>query len=546
MTIKALANSLQFKIYILLAAVITATLTVTGIIEYLGDKKSLQQQLREDAMISSKRIASSLAEPLWNLSRTQVLAILKSNLKSREIQALQIKLKPSNAIIAIYKDNDGKMVQLSKPIASNNDSISLPIKYRGETVGNLTYFIDASSINDSLNSVIYKQILQTLILNFLIIAATYILISRIIIKPLLEISNAINTIVEGEEDLSQRVNIKNFSNEIAFLGNGFNRFAYKVSQMIKRVAYDAKNITKEAQHIAKANRGIDVHMNNQSSSLRSVGYSMSDIEQSNTEIERLVYHAAQKATDSAQAADRGGTIVRRNIENMEEISRSVHTSAAGLSRLAELGEAINSVVDTIEIIAKQTDLLALNAAIEAARAGEKGRGFAVVADEVRKLAIRTADATREVAPAIEAINIEVHHTVDAMHEGVNQVLLGVDEVSEAGEILELIIQSAAEVNVATQQIATAIATQNEETVAISSCMYDSLEDIEVLKDDTNQASHSASTLKQRATQLMKTISAFRLPNNNSEDHSEKHSKSTQQRHASNRESSKKDDSDTTD
>ncbi|WP_257721310.1 hypothetical protein [Piscirickettsia salmonis] len=135
------------------------------------------------------------------------------------------------------------------------------------------------------------------------------------------------------------------------------------------------------------------------------------------------------------------------------------------------------------------------------------------------MAIRTADATREVAPAIDAINLEVHHTVNAMHQGVNQVLLGVEEVSEAGEILKLIIQSAAEVNAVTQQIATAIAIQNEETVSVSSHMYDSLEDIEILKDDTNQASHSATSLKQRATELMKTISAFRLSNNHTEDHS---------------------------
>ncbi|QGP53944.1 Methyl-accepting chemotaxis protein 4 [Piscirickettsia salmonis] len=522
MKIKALANSLQFKIYTLLAVTITMTLTITGIIEYLGDKNSLQQQLKQDAVISSKRIASSLAEPLWNLNHTQVQAILKSNLKSREIQALQIKLQPGNKIITTYKDSNNKIIHISKPIVNSNynDSIVLPIKYRDETVGKLTYFIDSSSINETLTKIIYKQGLQTFILNLLIIAATYILISKIIIKPLQEISTAINTIAEGEEDLSQRVDVAKFSNEIAFLGNGFNRFAYKVSQMIKRVADDANNITQEAQHIAKANRGIDLHMNNQSSSLRSVGYSMIDIEQSNIEIERLVYHAAQKATDSADAADHGGMIVRRNIENMEEISQSVHTSAASLSRLVELGEAINSIVDTIEVIAKQTDLLALNAAVEAARAGEKGRGFAVVADEVRKLAIRTADATREVAPAIDAINLEVHHTVNAMHQGVNQVLLGVEEVSEAGEILKLIIQSAAEVNAVTQQIATAIAIQNEETVSVSSYMYDSLEDIEILKDDTNQASHSATSLKQRATELMKTISAFRLSNNHTEeDHS---------------------------
>ena len=70
--------------------------------------------------------------------------------------------------------------------------------------------------------------------------------------------------------------------------------------------------------------------------------------------------------------------------------------------LLQTMERLSDVVDTIDAIARRTNLLALNATIEAARAGEAGRGFAVVAQEVKHLSAQTRDATVRAASLLRS------------------------------------------------------------------------------------------------------------------------------------------------
>ncbi len=173
--------------------------------------------------------------------------------------------------------------------------------------------------------------------------------------------------------------------------------------------------------------------------------------------EREVAGAAQVAYATSQATDQssrqGMQVMLDTAAVMDQLESQMSKAVENINDLARQGALVQSIIQSIQGIADQTNLLALNAAIEAARAGEQGRGFAVVADEVRQLASRTSAATVEIVEVVsrnQQLSDSAVHIIEHSQQQARDVTA---LVGQARTVIDDIQQAAKQVVDAVSQFA---------------------------------------------------------------------------------------------
>lgn len=151
-------------------------------------------------------------------------------------------------------------------------------------------------------------------------------------------------------------------------------------------------------------------------------------------LEQIARNLANEQEQVVIATDSARRTSQTAYRNLAESSQTMQVSALELHDLIALiqglGEDVkrfaNAMADvitasqTIDSIARSTNMLALNAAIEAERAGAAGATFAVVAAEVKKLAQDTRQATDKISGTMQSLGVEAGHFMAQVERGVAQ------------------------------------------------------------------------------------------------------------------------------
>jgi len=230
------------------------------------------------------------------------------------------------------------------------------------------------------------------------------------------------------------------------------RTANKIGQSAADLSSISEEVAASSGEVSTAMIGITNGAEEQAFGLRTVDQALERMREGAAAIESASSSVVQLSSDIGALANEKRQDIGHALAMLMELREVVQTSGTEVRELEQASGRISAFVDTIQGIARQTNLLALNAAIEAARAGEHGRGFAVVADEVRKLADGSARAADEVDTTVRQIREQIDSFVRTMEHGFSRVA-GVEEASRGAEsAFDQILGSVGQVRAAADRV----------------------------------------------------------------------------------------------
>ena len=248
---------------------------------------------------------------------------------------------------------------------------------------------------------------------------------------ILRLMNELQTVAEG--DLTQEATVtEDITGAIA---DSVNYTVEELRSLVSNVQNTATRVAQTTADVDATSTELLAASNEQLHEIRETGRSVVDMAARINDVSVQAQESADVARQSLRAAESGLSAVQDAIGGMNAIRDQIQETSKRIKRLGESSQEIGEITELISDITEQTNVLALNAAIQAASAGEAGRGFSVVAEEVQRLAERSADATRQIAALVKAIQTDTQDAIGAMERSTQGVVEGAKLSDNAGTAL---------------------------------------------------------------------------------------------------------------
>lgn len=217
-------------------------------------------------------------------------------------------------------------------------------------------------------------------------------------------------------DLTIRLKIKS-KDEFKLLGDGVNSMADSMKTLITNVTDAGNSLTRAAEQVSASSETFMTTAEDIQGAILEIENGVTQLDENSadclTQMDTLSGKISDvtKDTDAITAlTESTGSSISTGISSMNILTDSAKKTSDitghvinAIEALSEKSRSIGQIVESINSIARETNLLSLNASIEAARAGEAGRGFAVVAEQIRQLADQSAASAGKIQKIIDDI-----------------------------------------------------------------------------------------------------------------------------------------------
>ncbi|MDB2373091.1 methyl-accepting chemotaxis protein [Psychrosphaera haliotis] len=367
--------------------------------------------------------------------------------------------------------------------------------------------------NSDVQSLVFKSILigvlKLLFTMSLFGILVFILLKKLILKPIIQQTETIQELTKGDGDLTVRIGSTR-KDEIGEMARSFDGLLDKMHFTIKNVKDKTNLLLNSVAEVSD--------LANYMTREQAEQHQKADLLASAIEEFRATASMVASNTDNANSvsqgvyeeAKTGSTTLKDTTDRIKMQSESIAESETVIEELAKDSESISTVLDVIRNIAEQTNLLALNAAIEAARAGEQGRGFAVVADEVRSLASRTQSSTEEINSMIEKLQRQSERATEIIFKNREEAQQNVGHTEQANLAFMNVLSAMQQINQLNDEVSRAANEQSQVSQAIAEDVSIVFEASTRNSERAEQAKVAAAKLKELGTEVGNVLDEFKV------------------------------------
>jgi twitching motility protein PilJ len=323
---------------------------------------------------------------------------------------------------------------------------------------------------------------------------------------ILRLMNELQNVAEG--DLTQEATVtEDITGAIA---DSVNYTVEELRSLVGNVQNTATRVAQTTTQVENTSTELLATSAEQLREIRETGQSVLDMAQRINQVSSQAQESAQVARQSLMAAESGLDAVQNAIGGMNAIRDQIQETSKRIKRLGESSQEIGEITELISDITEQTNVLALNAAIQAASAGEAGRGFSVVAEEVQRLAERSADATRQIAALVKAIQTDTQDAVAAMERSTQGVVEGAKLSDNAGAALSEIDRVSRRLALLIEQISDSASREAESANEVAGNIQHIFAVTEETGESTRSTAQQVRDLSRMAEELRQSVARFKI------------------------------------
>ncbi len=323
---------------------------------------------------------------------------------------------------------------------------------------------------------------------------------------ILRLMNELQTVAEG--DLTQEATVtEDITGAIA---DSVNYTVEELRSLVGNVQNAATRVAQTTAKVESTSTELLAASTEQLREIRGTGQSVLEMAGRISGVSGKAQESAQVARQSLEAAQLGQQAVQDAIGGMNSIRDQIQETSKRIKRLGESSQEIGEITELISDITEQTNVLALNAAIQAASAGEAGRGFSVVAEEVQRLAERSADATKQIAALVKAIQTDTQDAVGAMERSTQGVVQGAKLSDKAGTALTEIDSVTRRLAELIESISSATSAEAVSANEVASNIQHIFAVTEQTGEGTRSTAQQVRDLSRIAEELRQSVSRFKI------------------------------------